>query len=384
MIVNKKLLKDIYVRLIRLMCGVNKQKVVFSSFSGKSYSDNPKAVSEALHEINPDAQIFWIMADPEVKKHKIPSYVRCIDSADRMGILKHLATASVLVSNFSLYEVAKSKKQLFIQTWHGDKAFKKVLYDSPFVDSSFHVSEEIPGYCDLAVAGSEYGKRQYETAFRYQGEIMMQGTPRNDRLVQKDPVLRRQYRDALNVQDGTKVLLYAPTLRREASNSRQKQQIQNLDIPLTLDHLEKKCKCKWVCLLRAHPAVIGLSGVVNDDRIKDVSQYEDMADLMLASDLLITDYSSCAGDFALLDRPVVLFQSDRQEYIEKDRSFYFDIEDSPYMVADSQEQLNGIIDTMTEESAVDNCRAILKFYGDCETGHAAESVAQFISKWMNR
>ena len=88
--------------------------------------------------------------------------------------------------------------------------------------------------------------------------------------------------------------------------------------------------------------------------------------------------------FALLRRPLVLYQADRQEYLEKDRTFYFDIDESPYFVAQNQEQLEQIIAGMTAEKAAENCEEILKFYGDCETGHAAEAVAKIIKDWIER
>ena len=113
---------------------------------------------------------------------KIATYISRKKVPSKYKMYKEIATAGAFVSNFSLYKIPKSKKQIFIQTWHGDKAFKKVLYDATPERKKFDVSVEIPGYCDYAIAGSEYGKKQYESAFRYKGKIIMAGTPRNDRL----------------------------------------------------------------------------------------------------------------------------------------------------------------------------------------------------------
>lgn len=372
-----------YTRIMHC-CGVKKRKVVFISFGGKSYSDNPKSVSEMLHSMMPEAQIYWLFLDPDSKKNSIPPYVHCVCGRKRLPFYRHLATASAVVSNFSFPRLDKSKDQLFIQTWHGDKAFKKVLHDANLNSLTYSVAEDQEGFCDLAVAGSEYGKRQYESAFRYRGKILMEGTPRNDRLVQNDPELRCELKHVVGVAPETKILLYAPTLRDSVLERNQRQKIQDFSISATLDALEQKDGNKWCCLLRTHPAVCGLDGVKKDDRIMDVSGYEDMADLLLISDMLITDYSSCAGDFALLRRPLVLFQSDKKEYIEKDRSLYFDIEDSPYFVAESQQQLEEIIKDMTPQKAAENCNDILRFYGDVETGHASRSVAQVIIDWLKR
>ena len=103
-----------------------------------------------------------------------------------------------------------------------------------------------------------------------------------------------------------------------------------------------------------------------------------MSELLLISDILITDYSTCAGDFALLNRPVILYQSDREEYIEKDRTFYFDIDKSPFIVAMNQSELISFIKNINTFDAKKNCEEILRFYGSCETGKASEAVVNYI------
>ncbi len=380
----KRALFIIYMYACRMLSGMKKNRVIMSSFSGKSYSDNPRAVSEKLHELAPDIKQVWLFTEPKRKQQIVPEYIKCVDCRKIGRYYYELASAKAFLSNFGLPYLPKSKRQLFIQTWHGDKAFKTVLHDSPDAPYNRVLGEQIPGYCDYAIAGSEYGKRQYRSAFRYEGEVLMCGTPRNDKLVANDTLLASTIKEKLELGKDVKVLLYAPTLRREASEARKKQDIRQLDLSATLSKLEQRDGCKWICLLRAHPAMVGLNVEGEDSRIIDVSSYEDMADLLLISDMLITDYSSCAGDFALTGRPIILFQADRQEYLEKDRTFYFNMEDSPYFIAESQEGLEAILSDMTEEKAKENCKKILEFYGDCETGHAAETVAKIIKDWIER
>lgn len=379
----KKLLVNLYVHIVRCVFGV-KNKAVFTSFSGKSYSDNTKVLSEELHKLRPDTEIVWLFQRPEEKKHIVPPYVRCINIKDRKKLFAELATAAVYADNFALPYLPKNKKQMFIQLWHGDKGFKKILHDSPFVNETYFLNEQIPGYCDLCVAGSEYGKMQFTSAFRYKGELLMEGIPRNDILLNPDEKISDKVRSQLGLVASEKVLLYAPTLRREQAKNRTALPIQDLSVSATLDALEKKDGCRWICLLRAHPAMVGLCDAGEDSRIKDASEYEDMAELLLVSDMLITDYSSCAGDFALTGRPIVLYQADIAQYLEKDRTMYFDMKDSPFFVAQSQQELENWIQQLTPEMAKQNCKEIMAFYQDCETGHAGESVAQIVSNWIDR
>lgn len=378
----KQYIVNFYIFLYRLIHGIKKNTVVFTSFNGKTYSDNPRAISEMLYKMAPEIEIRWLFINSESKKSIVPSYVKAINADNTIKIYQEMAAAGVFVSNFSLPLLPKSKKQLFIQTWHGDKAFKKVLYDSVFMDSNKLISEAVEGYCDYAIAGSEYGERQYRSAFRYTGEIINQGTPRNDKLINIDREEISNIKTKLGIGSETGTLMYAPTLRRKNQGNSTAQEVQELNISSLLSILESKYNKKWVCLLRAHPAVDMLSNIDCDERIIDVTKYEDMSDLLLISDMLITDYSSCAGDFALLGRPVILFQFDRDEYMKKDRTFYFNIEDSPYYVAESQAEIEVIVTNISEENAKRNCEDILKFYGNTETGHSSEIVARKIIEWI--
>ncbi|MBE6568567.1 MAG: hypothetical protein E7657_07920 [Ruminococcaceae bacterium] len=369
----KKTLRALYFKYIRLFHGVDKNKVLFESFGGKTYSDNPRAISEALARLCPETEIVWLFTDPESKKGILPEGVRTVNITDTKKYYRELATAGAFVTNFVLPDINKSKKQMFIQAWHGDRAFKKILLDA----TRTYVPEQNEGYCDLALAGSDYGEMQYRSAFHYTGEILREGTPRDDRLVHPDASEIKALRAKLGISEDTKILLYAPTLRDKARDAHVKQEMQDIDIEATIASLERKYGCPWLCLVRAHPGVLGLN-VSDSDKKRNVSSYEDMGDLLLIADMLITDYSSSAGDFALLNRPLVLFQSDRQDYIENSRALYFDIRTCPYFVAETQDELEALIDNFTDDGVRANCEAVLNFYNTTESGHTAEAVAKRI------
>lgn len=365
-----------YMFLVNKIIGVNGNKIVFISFGGKSYSDNPRAISEKLHEMYPEFEIVWLFNNPEEKQKVVPNYIRCVKKRSYRA-LKELATAKFWVDNFCkpLYTY-KNKKQIYIQTWHGDRAFKKVLHDSTFVPQNYKLAEST--ICDLAVSGSEYANMQYKSAFKYFGEILQIGYPRNDILVRNNKDSANIIKKSLDIKPTTRILLYAPTLRREASANKSNQYIGEIDLTEALSALEEKTNEQWICLARAHSAVPGLSGIPDNEKFINVSSYEDMSDLLLISDMLVTDYSSSAGDFALLERPIILFQNDREEYLKKDRTFYFDIDESPFVVAMNQVKLIEIIKNMNMDAIPQNCKDILKFYGTNETGKSSEAVVNYI------
>lgn len=292
--------------------------------------------------------------------------------------LKELATSKFWVDNFTKGSyIYKSKKQIYIQTWHGDKGFKKILYDV-WPDGKRPTPLKENKICDLAIAGSDYGEMQYRSAFRYTGDILKVGYPRNDILLENSIIKRTEIKKILNIEDQIKIVLFAPTLRKESIETSNKQQFSNIDLLEIVNTLEQVSSDRWLCLIRAHSAVIGLDNIPTDSRFLDVSNYEDMSDILLISDILITDYSSCAGDFALLNRPIILFQNDRENYLEKDRTFYFDIDKSPFKVAMNQFEIISFIKNLDDFDAKKNCEEILQFYGSHETGKASYAIVDYI------
>jgi CDP-glycerol glycerophosphotransferase len=358
--------------------GVKDKKAVFISFQGKSYSDNPRAISEKLHELNPEFEIVWLFIRPDEKRKIVPGYVKCVEAVSSEA-LKELATAKFWVDNFTKpIFLHKGKDQVYIQTGHGDRCFKKVYYDVRTLMPDGHYKEGDllePEICDLAVSGSGFMNRLYKTAFGYEGQILTCGSPRNDQLLSIDKNKTESVREALKIDPGTKVLMYAPTFRDSKLGEAQK--FNGKALAEVLSALEEKTGDRWICFVRAHSAASGFEKQKND-RVIDVTSFEDMAELLLITDMLITDYSSSAGDFALLERPIILLQNDREEYASSDRAFYFDIDESPFIVVRSWAGLIDKIKEMDMAEVPQNCRDILKFYGTVETGKSSEAVVNYI------
>ena len=343
--------------------GVRKHRVLFSSFRGKGYSDSPRAISEELHKLCPDAEIVWQFRDGCGKN--APPYIKCV-RAHTLRALYMVSTARVLVDNFNrAHYMLKFRNQVYVQTWHGDRAFKKVLFDA-YPDEPFPDGEQI----DLAVAGSDYGERQYRSAFRYAGPVLKVGLPRNDLLVDPPEGLRERVRSALGAGENDRLLLYAPTFRDATRGGKQPCPFSTEAALRRLSEITGK---RWICLARGHDMNSGVDcpGAI------DATGYPEMAELLLAADMLITDYSSSAGDFALTGRPVILYQADREAYVSRDRGLYFDVDDSPYWVARTEAELHALFEKLG--GARENCAEILKFYGASETGRAAGAVASYIA-----
>ncbi len=357
--------------LIHKIVGVKKDKFYFIGMVGK-YNDNSRAVSERLKEIFPTAKIYWSFTEKGSKDPHIPNYVHPI-----VGVVKqylHMATSYCWISCGVIERgIYKGKNQLYVDLWHGDRGFKKILNDKCSEDSKKNRTFNTD-FCDLMTSGSSFFDKVINSAFCYYGTILHTGCPRNDLLFRKDELLKERILNELGIDSKYKILLYAPTFRDHAMYNQQ----ENIDIDKTLQAFEKATFEKWICLGRFHPMTRNRNAFISKNII-DVTNYYDMVDLLYISDAHITDYSSTAGDFVLLHRPVFLFHADKADYQKNDREFYFSMDDTPFWVASTQEELENLIITkMQKVSIEENCKAILDFYGATETGHASDDVINFI------
>ena len=364
------LLKTV-MTLFHGICGVEKNKVYFSCFHGRMYNESPKYICEALHEIYPEGKFVFRLNKAGMQQDDIPPYVIKVKQLS-LKMLYHMATAKVIVknTNFKPY-MKKFADQYYVQTWHGDRGYKRIALDAHPDQPERYPDNK---YMDLALAGSTFARDiSFRRAFRYDGEILMAGVAKNDILVHPPEGLDQKVRAKLGIKEGEKVLLYAPTFRDKTSGSRQK---ANFSLKKLKDALENAHGCKWRILVRGHMLNTG----VNGDEGTDVSLYPDVSELLLISDMLITDYSSIAYDYILLNRPVIHFHADREEYVEESRKFQFDPEELPFIIAHSEEELIKI--AVNPPDAEENCREICDFYGVYESGNAAMQAAEYIRRQL--
>lgn len=357
-----------------------KEKTVyFASFRGQ-YSDNPRAISECLHQMAPDVKIVW-MVKLQFKKY-VPDYVTMVPPSPRKA-LKAQARANAWILNY-VYRlnsgIYKSADQFYIQTWHGDRGLKTIGYTDELGKIKGNKNSYLMSDCNLFIAASDYGVMKARKGLRYEGEVMTVGMPRNDKLTNIHAYEEKvaEIRKRIGIEDDTKILLYAPTYR-ETGEELQCQ----IDIGQTVANLEINGN-KWTCLIRSHSLTKQLKVTQENISCRDVSDYPDMADLLLVTDLLITDYSSCAGDFLLTGKPVILAHFDKESYQSKDRLLWVDGEKAGYLVAKNQQELNDILKRIDTYDHKEIDEKVLQFYGTHETGHSSEAVARRIISELNK
>ena len=224
-----------------------------------------------------------------------------------------------------------------MQTWHGF-ALKRIEKDAESALEPAYVQscKNDSAQCDLIVSGSDFMTKLYQNAFWYDGEVAAFGTPRNDVFFQNTDAVKQKVFAALGLKPTRRLLLYAPTFRVDHSTDAYK-----LDVENVLAACEKRFGGCWTALIRLHPNVAEQSKglfAYDETRVLDATRYPDMQELLLAADLLITDYSSSMFDYALSGKPCLQFATDVEAY-KTDRNFYFPIDSLPFPLADSNAAL---------------------------------------------
>ena len=368
------------LRRARREGGVDGNLAVFCAYRMEAYGDGPRYISEALHALRPQTDIVWLFKDVAAarKKYPIAPYVRCLEWP-KPEALSAFGRARVLVDNWRKPDFLRlGRGQDYLFAPHHDRSLKHGVLTMK--DRRYR--RVVEARCAAATTGSRFCRRVLRDAYHFRGPYLTDGAPRNDLLVRNDPADEARLRAALGLEAGARALLYAPTFR-DLDSQLSRAQAVPLDLEHLLDVLERQTGERWVCLYRAHYLSLGLTVAPSSRRLIDVTDYPEMAELLRIADALITDYSSCAGDFALRGKPIWLYQADRDDYERHSRRLYVDMAQTPFWVAASPEALDCLIRQTTPEAARRNCRAILDFYGTCETGRAALGAARWICERLN-
>ena len=373
----RKWARKTYMYLCYLTRPRKEKTVFFASFRGQ-YSDNPRAISECLHKIAPDVKIVWLIK-PQFQQY-VPEYVVTVPPEPRLA-LRAQARAKVWVLNYTYRKhlgVYKGLDNFYIQTWHGDRGLKTIGYLTGFSKEKDYSGNDL-SECDLFVAGSDYGVKKARQGLLYEGEFIVEGMPRNDKLINISDHIDEatKIKKSLSLDSNVKVMLYAPTFRENSD-----QQQCAIDIASSIAALESNGE-QWVCLVRSHSLSKGISVGGDCPAFLDVTSYPDMADLLLIADLLITDYSSCAGDFLLTGKPVVLVHFDRHDYESQGRPLWVDPKKAGYLVAKNQDELNQILSNLSSYDHKATADNINRFYGTKETGLSSEAVSKRILEVVN-
>lgn len=353
--------------------------VLFDAFKGTQYSDSPRAVHEELVRRRVPLEHLWVVRDDQVE---VPATARPV----RMWSpewYEALATSRYIVANNHLPDwFRKRQDQVVVQTWHGTP-LKKIGHDIEavhFADQRYleRVETEVQNW-DMLVSPNSFSTPILQRAFRFPGEMVECGYPRND-ILRRPGTERRaaQVRQRIGLPPGKRVILYAPTWRDDQFYAPGK---YKFDFRIDLNDARARLGRDHVLLVRRHPNVVDPVPGAGDGFVFDVSDYPDMADLSLITDVMITDYSSLMFDFVNTGRPILFFTYDLEHYRDTLRGFYFDFEKSAPgpLVSESSDLITAVRQVdLVQQRYADRYRRFQRDFCDLDDGHASARLADRI------
>ncbi|WP_333771149.1 bifunctional glycosyltransferase/CDP-glycerol:glycerophosphate glycerophosphotransferase [Streptomyces sp. IBSBF 2435] len=351
--------------------------VLYSSFDGRRCDDSPRAVHDELVRRGAPLDHLWAVAD---RTTPVPAAARPVVLGSHAWY-EALARSRNIVTNSHLPAFFRRRDgQHVVQTWHGTpvKRFGQDLAGTLCADLTHMWPQPLRGdQWTVLLSPSAQSTPELRRALAFDGEIAETGLPRNDLLSGEDrDKVAEEVRARLGLPAGRTVVLYAPTVRDDEAYDAAH---QRLHLAADLAALEAGLSATHVLLVRAHPLVADT--VPATGFVRDVSAHPDLAELLLAADILVTDYSSLLADFAVTGRPILLHTPDLGHMRDTLRGFTFDFE----------AQAPGPLSSTTPEliAALRDPAAAVRPYGEAydafraafchlDDGRAASRVADLI------
>ncbi|MBR0038296.1 MAG: CDP-glycerol glycerophosphotransferase family protein [Bacteroidales bacterium] len=375
--------------MLRWFYPVKQGRVMLVSWNGAQYNCNPRAIAEAIVKGKSAIRVFrlnYAFVNPD----NFPDVPAAIHKV-QIGSLEYyrlLATSQFIISNIrfaGLYFPYKKRKQLYIQTMHGGHGLKRVEMDADLPASYQKSLLEDASRTDLMISDSRFWTELAHTAFRFPGEVLEEGLPRNDVFFSSDEdklMIRRRVLEYVELPDDDseiRLLIYTPTFRNNG-----RRDVYGFDVRRVTEAMTKRFGGKWFVLVSSHPNMRTYYKEIynfSNPALKDVGMYPDLQDILISGDVCITDYSSAGMEFCLTGRPVFLLARDMGDY---DRGFYFDMHALPWSLAETDDELIRNIESFDEKAYK---QKLSQFNEDViglnETGHASEAVISWMLKHVD-
>lgn len=362
------------VRVIGLITPMDNKAVIFSAHSRK-YNDSPRAIYEYMitQPEYKDFTFYWALDNTEVE---IPgNAIKIVPDTFRYFKTALKCKYWITCVNIERSLKFKKKKCVYLNTWHGIPI--KTVGNEAAGRKDYDFS-----YIDFFCVSGEYEVPIYEKSFNIpKSHIIRSGMPRNDVLYSVSSEKIMDIKKRLDLPSNKKIILYAPTWRDSKDGGKS----YSIKPPMDLKKWEEELGKDYVLLFRTHPYTNQLLGVDYNDFVRDYSDYPSINDLMMISDILVSDYSATIFDFSILERPIISFAYDCDEY-GKERGFAMDIrKEMPGGICESEEEVINRIKSINNEQeicAVKHFKEKYLAYG----GHATEEClkALFHKEGVNR
>ncbi len=355
--------------------------VFMESFFGKSYSDSPKYIFEYMSKKYPGQYKFiWV-----INKNKVDiPYPHVKVKRFSIRYAYYLSRSKYYIFNGRQPDWIKKKKgNVFLETWHGTP-LKRLVYDqenisaaTPRYKRQVYVQSRI---WDYLIAPNKFSSDIFRRCFKFDKEMLETGYPRNDILHDENrEQIAEKIKAGIGIPKGKKTILYAPTWRDDEYYTKGR---YKFSLKLDMQLLREKLGEEYVVLLRTHYFIADKLDVTGlEDFAFNLSNYDDIAELYLISDILITDYSSVFFDYANLKRPMMFYTYDLEKYRDVLRGFYIDIEEElpgPLLFT-TEEIIHAIVNLKDiNEQYQQKYTAFYEKYCSWEDGQASRRVSEAV------
>ena len=361
--------------MLKLFLKTDDKLVLFVSYGGKKYDDSPKDIFEAMlkDERFIGYKKVWAFRNPRSFSIGADASI----TIDTLDYYKTALRAKVWVTNVGVTRGLNFKgiNTLSVNSWHGTP-IKRIGNDAKREDTFVGKSDPV----DVQLAQGDYEVERYSEAFKIPKEnVKKTGLPRNDSLVYGNtPMNIIALKKKMGIPVDKKVILYAPTYRDyELENGSE----CIMRPPFDLKKWEEHFGGEYVLLVRAHIAVMKVLDLRENEFVRDFSTYPTLNDILLVTDILISDYSGILFDYSILGRPMFCYTYDYDKY-DQMRGMYFDIRKELSFSGNEEDMIDKIcnINWEVETKKAERFRdKYVQVYGD-----ASKKVVDIIYDCLSR
>ena len=346
------------------------------------YGCNPKYIAEyILENYKNKFEIIYPLGKNRDKIELTNKGIKVVE----LGSLKYyyyaITSKVFITTSGAISYIPFRKKQIIINTWHGGGAYKKMGLDNN-KELAYKINCQIvERKTTYFVSSNKFFSKIVEQALLIpRNKILEIGLPRNDIFFHKNNEIIRKVKKYYNLSDKNKIILYAPTYRTKNGNQMLKHELgpYNLDYKKILKILKEKFGGEWKFALRVHPSIVSqLKDIPRD--IVNMSDYDDVQELLYASDILINDYSSIMWDFVQTRKPCFIYASDLKEY-ENSAGLYTKPSSWPFPLAETENELLKKIAKFDNKEYQKEIDYYFEWMGNFESGEACKKLVNIIVK----
>lgn len=371
---------------------VDEHMILFSTFNGKSYADTPKAIYKYMKENDEykEYKFIWVFKEPDKYKYLEKNENTKVIKQGTKEHEQYLSKAKYWFCNHRVLDHQHPKKnQIYVQCWHGTP-LKKLGFDLNKTDNALNTLKELQykyktdaRKFKYMLSPSKFATEKFISAFDLKNLgkedcIIEEGYPRNDFLLNYNQEDVGEIKEKLGISEiNKKIILYAPTWR---DNQHEAGVGYTYKTEVDFEKLQKELGQDYIILFRAHYFV---ANKFDFDKYKgfiyNVSDVDDINELYIIADMLITDYSSVFFDYANLKRPIIYYMYDFDAYKNDMRGFYIDLKELPGKIVKTEKELIEEIKNITNNFKYDDkYKRFNETYNYLDDGNASKRVLRRI------